>query len=112
MVPAMVVRRWVTGKREMRWMPERPAQSAVQFSFRPTPSEEPAPMPVTATTGRPMWSRRPAIVRPPLFSTGPLDQAHAFAAPDAPARRHHRVGRRGLRRLEAARLERPVEAVA
>jgi len=54
MVPAMVVRRCATGKREMRWMPERPAVSAAQFSVRPTPSDDTAPMPVTATTGRPI----------------------------------------------------------
>src|ERR1700680_3941163 len=106
----MVVRRCVSGKRLMRWMPERPAVTAFQLSARPTPSEVTTPMPVTATTGRPRWARSASamIETPPFGSVERLDEAHAFAAPDAPRRHDDPLGSRGEGSFETGLIARLV----
>ena len=63
-VPAIFVRRPSLGKRVMAWMPERPAVTADQFSAWPWPSEVTIPMPVTATSGRPLASRMDLLIAP------------------------------------------------
>src|SRR5215469_15999380 len=77
-LPAIVVLRPSLGKRVMRWMPDSPAVSLVQFSALPAPSEVITPMPVTTTTGRPFLPPAAAM----QASLGDrLDQCHALAAP-------------------------------
>src|SRR5580658_859327 len=86
----MVVRRLSSGKREMRRMPETPADNFAQLSSLPTPSEVTTPMPVTAIIGRPALSRCAlAVGRDDVMkrspSIHPVKQHQPFTPPIADA---------------------------
>src|SRR5215211_1131529 len=82
-VPAMVVFSPSIGKRVTVRMPDSPAVSFAQLSFRPVPSEVTTPMPVTTTMGLPSLSRGVAMIPPSKLKllVDRFDEGHAFALP-------------------------------